>query len=63
MYCRITQLYTKWTISDDVHCSKPQNIKHEIDFDDQHAVPLKFETAEDTLSSFMDNAFNIEVFL
>ncbi|CAB3226930.1 unnamed protein product [Arctia plantaginis] len=58
---KITQLYTKWTISDDVHCSKPQNIKNEIDFDDQHAVPLKFEVAGDILSSFLDNAFKIEI--
>ncbi|KAI8421634.1 hypothetical protein MSG28_009634 [Choristoneura fumiferana] len=60
---KISQLYTKWSLGGEEHCSEPQFFKanKELNFNDHHAVPLPCDVAFQIISDFLDTCFQIEL--
>ncbi|CAH0587005.1 unnamed protein product [Chrysodeixis includens] len=61
---RITHLYTRWSLSDEEHCSERIPIsppKTEMDFNDHHSVPLPVIVTSNIMSGFLDDPFQIEL--
>uniref|UniRef100_A0A2A4JG64 Uncharacterized protein n=1 Tax=Heliothis virescens TaxID=7102 RepID=A0A2A4JG64_HELVI len=63
---RFTHLYTRWTLSEEDHCSEPQTLqskklKTEINFDDHHSLPLSNVLASEIMCIFLDEPFQVEL--
>lgn len=63
MLFRITQLYTRWQLGAEIHDSLPQSLKNIgiIRFNDHHALRLNKEILIEIFSTFLDNAYEIQV--
>ncbi|KOB76457.1 Uncharacterized protein OBRU01_05710 [Operophtera brumata] len=60
---RITQLYTRWKIGEEVHDSEPQPIRSttEIAFNDHHAIPLPHELVSNVMAGFSDASYEVQL--
>ncbi|XP_045485401.1 uncharacterized protein LOC110999905 isoform X1 [Pieris rapae] len=60
---RVTHLYTRWNIGNDIHESEKQpiNIKRTLNFSDHHTVLLHNSTASRVTAEFLDNSLIIEI--
>ncbi|XP_013190695.1 uncharacterized protein LOC106135059 [Amyelois transitella] len=60
---KITQLYTRWKIGEEIHDSELQPIKSKNDMkiNDHHAVPLHYSDGSEVTARFLDNDFEIQL--
>ncbi|XP_063826387.1 uncharacterized protein LOC135075860 [Ostrinia nubilalis] len=61
---RISQIYTRWVLGDEVHDSEPQNvrsIKNDVKFNDHHAMPMDPIFVPNVMAQFLDIHFEIQL--
>ncbi|KAL0830524.1 hypothetical protein ABMA28_002685 [Loxostege sticticalis] len=61
---RVSQIYTRWIIGDEIHDSDPQyvrSIKNDVKFNDHHALPMNPMSVSNITAVFLDEPFEIQL--
>ncbi|XP_049872871.1 uncharacterized protein LOC126371595 [Pectinophora gossypiella] len=62
---RITHLYTRWSLGEEIHDSQPVDIRSKkitkVEFNDHHALPLESCKMAEVISEYIDDVYKIQL--